>query len=340
MSARRRDSRLECCDVLGEVLRASCSFGKLRNEEQLDSRLDGSPRFNPSPNVLDYLLRNMERRTTAGVRILGASLVEGARDPYPRERSGRILPTCTEPILVSTVQQKKRLELTSHSAHSPTCVKMRTFGKNYKEHPKTVQRVSNADYKNREAVEWDIRLDLVNGMTSAKILEHAVQWKDKFTFCLIGAEEEPDTTPRKNDFSSAGSWTSDEVHVHIAIVMAKACKRGEVLQLLRGPRPIGTGNEYAVPRNPKFTYAGWIAHHTKVLSKINPDGPLKLYEYGDLPMDSYDEATCWKVLKILKKFGNDEMKERFKSYSMKIDAYKIMKKELEMVNQADTEEEV
>lgn len=216
---------------------------------------------------------------------------------------------------------------------------MRTYGKNYKDHPKTVQRVSYADYKNREAVEWDIRLDLVNGFTSAKCVEHAVAHGSKIQYCFIGGEEVPDTAKTPSEgFKSMSKALSEEIHVHVALILLKPAKRADVLQLLRGPRTIGTGNEYAVPRNPKFTYAGWIAHHSKLDFKLCPE-KLQLYEFGDLPMDSYDEESCWKVIKILKKFGNPEIKERFKSYSMKIDAYKIMKKELEMVEQADTEEE-
>nr|QTE03577.1 MAG: replication-associated protein [Tragopan caboti CRESS-DNA-virus sp.] len=206
----------------------------------------------------------------------------------------------------------------------PSFANMRTYGKNYKEHPSTVTRPTRADYKNREATEWDVRLDIINGLTSSKILEHAVAFKDKIKFCIIGAEEKPDDriVVPGNKKPSQGS---DEVHVHVAIILEKPAKRGDVLQMLRGPRCIGINNEYAVPRNPKYTYAGWIAHHTKILSKLNPDGPLKLYEYGDLPMDSYDEETCWKVIRMIKKFGNEEMKQRFKSYSTKADEYKEIK---------------
>ncbi len=202
---------------------------------------------------------------------------------------------------------------------------MRSYGKS-KAYPTTVVRPTRADYKNRTAHEWDVRLDLVNGFTSAKALEHAVQWKSKFKFCLIGAEESPDVGPGRHNNNKPNASGSEEVHVHVAIIMEKACTRNDVLQLLRGPRSIGAGNEYAVPRNPKFTYAGWIAHHTKMLTKINPEEPLKLYEHGDLPMDSYDEDTCWKVIRMIKKFGNEEMKQRFKSYGEKIDEYKLQKR--------------
>lgn len=208
---------------------------------------------------------------------------------------------------------------------------MRSYAKNYKSHPSTVTRTTVHDYKNRESTEWDVRLDLVNGTTSAKILEHAVAHKDKIQFCLIGAEEQPDgvgTAARlepASGFKTVSKATSEEIHVHVAIILKSPAKRGDVLQLLRGPRCIGMGNEYCVPRNPKFTYAGWIAHHTKLAFKLNPDGPLKLLEYGDLPMDSYDEETCWKVVRMLKKFGNEEMKQRFKSYSAMIDEHKAAK---------------
>lgn len=212
---------------------------------------------------------------------------------------------------------------------------MRTYAKNYKSHPQTVTRTTAHDYKNRESTEWDVRLDLIDGFKSSSILDRCVAFKDKFKFCFIGAEEIPDVAKAPSaGFQSMSKALSTEIHVHIAVVLEKPAKRGEVLELLRGPRSLGVGAEYAVPRNPKFTYAGWIAHHSKIEFKINPDGPLKLYEYGDLPMDSYDEETCWKVIRMIKKFGNEEMKQRFKSYSQKADEYKQQK----ALEEATTEE--
>lgn len=199
---------------------------------------------------------------------------------------------------------------------------MRTYSKS-KAFPKTVVRPTRTDYKNREATEWDVRLDLVNGLTSAKILEHAVAFKDKLSYCLIGGEENPDIR-RPNDPINYRLGESQEIHVHVAIVLRSPAKREDVLQLLRGPRSIGVGNEYAVPRNTKFTYAGWVMHHTKPISKVNPE-ILRHMEFGTLPMDSYDEQTCWSVVRMMKKFGNPEMKKRFKSYSDKVDEFKLAK---------------
>lgn len=212
-------------------------------------------------------------------------------------------------------------------AHSAIRITMRSYAKNYKSHPSTVERPSRVDYKNRTSFEWDIRLDIVNGFTSAKALEHAVAHKAKIQYCLIGAEEAPDNIKAIHETGTFNPQKpgSEEIHIHVALVLKEAATRADVLQLLRGPRSIGLGNEYAVPRNPKFTYAGWLAHHTKVFTKINANGPYKLLEFGDLPMDAYDEATCWKVIRMIKKFGNEEMTKRFKGYSDKADEYKLAK---------------
>lgn len=169
--------------------------------------------------------------------------------------------------------------------HSAIRFIMRTYGSNYKIHPKTIVRASPADYKNREDTEWDVRLDLIGGLTSAKILEHCVAHKDKFAYCLIGGEERPDHLPSLMPQAQAYKPGSTEDHVHLAVILQRPAKRADVLQLLRGPRSMGPGSEYAVPRNRKFVYAGWIAHHTKLVMKLDPER-LKLYEHGDLPMDS------------------------------------------------------
>ena len=73
------------------------------------------------------------------------------------------------------------------------------------------------------------------------------------------------------------------------------------------------------------TYAGWLAHHTKLAFKVDPAAPKIVYEYGTLPMDSYDEETCWKVVKILKKFATPDIKLRFSSYYDALDQHKAAK---------------
>nr|QTE03552.1 MAG: replication-associated protein [Prunella montanella CRESS-DNA-virus sp.] len=285
--------------------------------------------------MLAHLHCHLEGTELNASWILRAKMADDVRTAT-QLHSGQILPTVAGHLHARWA----RAEAMLGSAHCAFCSpsSMRTYGKNYKEHPSSVIRPTRADYKNRTAVEWDVRLDVVNGFTSSKALDHCVAHKDKIRFAFIGAEERPDNI---GAIKATGTFNpqkpgSEEIHIHIAIVLEAPAKRHEVLELLRGPRSIGPGNEYAVPRNPKFTYAGWIAHHAKLEFKVNPDGPLKLYEYGDLPMDSYDEETCWKVVRILKKFGDEEMKQRFKSYSIKLDELKRMREE---INAKTTEEE-
>lgn len=199
---------------------------------------------------------------------------------------------------------------------------MRSYAKNYKTHPKTVVRPTRKEVANREATEWDVRLDVSETFKASNVLEHAVAHQDKFTYCLIGDVEKPDDIQAidASGTTNPAKPGSLETHVHVAIIMAKPSTREAVLQLLRGPHK--RGDEYAVPRNQRFTYAGWVMHHTKPTFKINPLGPFVLYETGDLPEDAFDEKTCWAVVRMMKKFGNPDMKKRFKIYSTMLDALK------------------
>lgn len=175
-------------------------------------------------------------------------------------------------------------------------------------------------YKSREATEWDVRIDISDALPASRIVENAIANKNKFSYCLIGAVEEPDV-------STSGAHASKERHVHVAIIMYSPAKRMDVLQLLRGPRKLG--DEYCVPRNQKYTYAGWVAHHAKLMFKVNKDDKTILYEDGDLPMDAFTEKTCWDVVKMIKKFPSPGMKERFIAYSERLDALRAEKKVLD-----------
>ena len=204
---------------------------------------------------------------------------------------------------------------------------MRTYAKNYKVNNAAKPYVSRKEYRTRESTEWDVRVDCVNGVTPETIRSQMQVRLPELVYGLIGGLERPDThcsteTNVRGEpvHSNAGSVSKDE-HVHIALVFLVPVCRATALKMCRETK---VGDEYATPRNRKFTYAGWLAHHTKLAFKVDPESTL-FYEYGTLPMDSYDEATCWKVLKILKKFGNPEIKLRFSGYYDAIDAFKAAK---------------
>ena len=203
---------------------------------------------------------------------------------------------------------------------------MRTYAKNYKVNGASKPYVSRKEYRTRESTEWDVRVDCVHGITPETIRSQMQVRLPELVYGLIGGMENPDvgllTAPTfqgtNPQFSPTGSR---ENHVHVALVFLVPVCRATALKMCRETK---VGDEYATPRNRKFTYAGWLAHHTKAAFKVDPESTL-FYEYGTLPMDSYEEETCWRVLKILKKFGNPEIKTRFSSYYDKIDDIKAAK---------------
>lgn len=194
---------------------------------------------------------------------------------------------------------------------------MRSYGKNYKANDASKPYVSRKEYRTRESTEWDVRVDCVNGITPETIRGQMQLRVADLVYGLIGGLERPDSTTLTD-----GSIGSKEDHVHVALVFLTPVCRATALKMCRETK---VGDEYATPRNKRFTYAGWLAHHTKLAFKVDPEAPKVFYEYGTLPMDSYDEDTCWKVVKILKKFATPDIKMRFHSYYDALDQFKEAK---------------
>lgn len=210
---------------------------------------------------------------------------------------------------------------------------MRTYGKNYKVNGASKPYVSAKEYRTRESTEWDVRVDCVNGITPETIRGQMQVRLPELVYGLIGGLERPDTgcstelnARGEVPIITAGS-VSKQDHVHIALVFLRPVCRATALKMCRETK---LGDEYATPRNRKYTYAGWLAHHTKLAFKVDPEAPKVFFEYGTLPMDSYDEETCWKVVKILKKFATPDIKMRFSGYYDAIDAFKEAKAKAEL----------
>ena len=180
-------------------------------------------------------------------------------------------------------------------------------------------------YSKREATEWDIRLDVNDLLTPDVIISNIKERLDELQYVLVSGVEHPD----KNVSPNAGiKWKpiasgSTEHHVHVCVVLFKPRKRGDVLQLVRGTRKLA--DEYCAPRNPRFSYAGWIIHHGKPGFKIDGE-PLIRYEFGTLPMDPFTEDTANKIKSLLKKWGTPEMEERFSGYTKLVTKEAIKRK--------------
>lgn len=194
---------------------------------------------------------------------------------------------------------------------------MRSYGKNYKVNGASKPYTSAKEYRTRESTEWDVRVDCVNGITPETIRDQMQLRVADLVYGLIGGLERPDSTTLTDV-----AIGSKEDHVHVALVFLTPVCRATALKMCRETK---VGDEYATPRNKRFTYAGWLAHHTKLEYKVDPEAPKVFYEYGTLPMDSYDEETCWKVVKILRKFATPDIKMRFSSYYDMLDQIKEAK---------------
>lgn len=206
-------------------------------------------------------------------------------------------------------------------------VAMRTYGKNFI-YKKTV------NYKQRQerlATEWDVRVDITEDLSADKIVERVRAASDDLLFALVSGIERPDAPVEyrtktvsmgSNEYQFKGSAKprasvvgfsgSDENHVHVCIVLLTPLRRRDVLELVRGPRKMG--DEYCAPRNPKFTYAGWVIHHAKPGYKLDGEPPIR-YESGTLPMDAVTTDNAMKIKGLLAKWGSDGMKNRFKMYT-------------------------
>lgn len=146
--------------------------------------------------------------------------------------------------------------------------------------------------RERTSNEWDIRIDADN-MYLEEIISNLKTQEDILTYALVSGLEQPDTA----------SYGSKDIHTHLALVFKYNLRRDQVLAICRGN--IKKTDEYAVPRNRKFTYAGWYMHHTKLDWKLVVE-PAFRYEHGVLPADEQDDETKKKVQLMFKKFGGDD----------------------------------
>lgn len=146
----------------------------------------------------------------------------------------------------------------------------------------------------RSSNEWDVRID-VTPAYATEIQANLQAAKDMIDYCLVSGIEKAD--------SEALTTGSKENHVHIAIIFKYSLRRDQVLATCRGL--IKKTDEYCVPRNKKFTYAGWYLHHTKLDWKLVLEPAVRM-EFGLLPEDEDNEYNRTSIVRLFKKFGADD----------------------------------
>lgn len=195
-------------------------------------------------------------------------------------------------------------------------------------------------YNNRASTEWDVRIDIPDQEALDSILGWIKNNLNDILYILVSGIEMPDVEKGNKCPGRLSAW-SEGNHVHIALVLLEPKTRMEMLRLVRGPRKTGAANsEYCgIPDRERFTYAGWIIHHTKDAFKI-PGQPGVTYEYGTCPMDPVNIESALKIEAKLRQWGTDDTRKRFKVYTDLVSKNKIKERiERLQMQLEDVEEE-
>lgn len=122
--------------------------------------------------------------------------------------------------------------------------------------------------------QWDARFNVQLDEDLNNIVDHIKACWDqgKLKYILIGGME-IGTRPYQNDYGIR--------HVHVAAIFYNRISKRAILRNWN----VKEGNGYyLVPRNRDLPYSGWRNHHTKDLTKVDPESTL-IYEAGTLPAD-------------------------------------------------------
>lgn len=174
---------------------------------------------------------------------------------------------------------------------------MRSYGKYQKNYEGKSKGSSKNERKERLANEWDIRIDCDQEYADT-IMNNLNASASHFDYALLSGIERPD----HNDIKINAQGSSQD-HVHIALKFKWYMRRDQVLAFCRGLTK--STDEYAAPRNRKFTYAGWYLHHAKSSYKLEGQ-PDVMLELGELPRDPVDPVTVKEVKRMMDKFGSND----------------------------------
>lgn len=145
--------------------------------------------------------------------------------------------------------------------------------------------------------EWDARFNVEADETLQTLINNIKKEADngKYKYVFVSGVE-VGTRPYQDDYLMK--------HVHVAMVFNNRVTKSAILKNLAWKNG---HSYYLVPRNKSLPYAGWITHHKKLETKVNPE-QLVLFEYGTLPQDKVNpEAQIAKRSDEEKKRKLDEI---------------------------------
>lgn len=168
---------------------------------------------------------------------------------------------------------------------------------------------SGAEQRKRQAAqvgkEWDIRITVDEDYTVDWVIEKLDASSDKILWYLMGGEELGKARAQKEEVDP---YTLEAVlpykHHHLCLVLHEDTSYRSVCKMIGAIHRVG---KYVALRDPKYTYAGWIIHATKINTKTDK-GKRMVKERGTRPVDVDNEENEKKIRYMIQKYGDTEAK--------------------------------
>ena len=154
---------------------------------------------------------------------------------------------------------------------------------------KSKQPWSKAIAASRVSKEWDLRIDVGATWSLQDLVTNLSMSISRIQYGFISTVESADP-----GFTSMKPGSrSETTHVHVGLIMNEPCLRGSIIAmaLRRKVEDLPAKAVYCVPRNDRYSYGGWLAHHTKDFTKVNPTLTNLAWEYGSLPKEDLNYVT-------------------------------------------------
>lgn len=122
--------------------------------------------------------------------------------------------------------------------------------------------------------QWDIRINVQDDEYLRDVVSCIMDMygQGRLRYILVGGVE-IGTKPTHSDYMVK--------HVHIAAIFVNRISKASII---KNWNIIEGNGYYMVPRNRELPYQGWINHHKKEFSKVDPT-KLVIYEAGECPKD-------------------------------------------------------
>ena len=177
---------------------------------------------------------------------------------------------------------------------------------------------SKAKAAARVSKEWDLRVDVGSTWSLTDVINNLSMSISRIQYAFVSTVEGSDIMlPTEG---RGGGSRSETTHVHIGLIMMEPCLRGSIIAmcLRRKVEDLPTGSVYCVPRNTNYSYGGWLAHHTKDFTKLEPSLTNLAWEFGSMPKEDFSKVNDQQLarwLNVINRYATPYWKERLAHYA-------------------------